>query len=329
MTSDAIEVWRRAFLHTGTLFGAGCLWPERVAAMQEGEPSLTARSTALQRAAHQLLERPLVFDDPVALPILGAGRVRWLALNLDRYRTAQSRALRAALVARSRFAEDTLAQSFAQGTRQYVVLGAGMDTFAYRNPHEGLRVFEVDHPSTQAWKQERLKESGIVIPRSLTFVPLDLERQSIESGLRDRGFRFDSPAVFSWLGVTMYLTHDAVSQTLSFVARTCVAGSGIVFDYSVPASELAPAQRWHRAVRARQVARIGEPWVSHFNTAELVRELREAGFTEIVDLDSDAVNARYFADRDDGFRLRGGSSRLIAARTAPASSNPASRESGR
>lgn len=313
--SDLTRRARRAFVSGAGALGFASLWPARVAALNEGEPSLTARSTATQRAAHQLIERPLVFEDPVALSILGAARVRALAMELDRFREPSARSMRAALVVRSRFAEDELAQAYARGVRQYLVLGAGLDTFAYRNRLRGLRVFEVDHPSTQRWKLVRLKESGIALPRSLKFVPVDFERQSLAVQLRRFGFRFDRPVFVSWLGVTMYLTEDAVYETFRFVAQRCASGSEIVFDYSLPAEDLPPAQRGFRARRAAQVERIGEPWVSHFSTDVLVGRLRDLGFDEIDPLDTNAANARYFAGRDDGFRLHG-SSRLMAARTA-------------
>src|SRR5688572_14393982 len=174
---------RRVFLSTSLLV-PGLFFPGLSAALQPGEPSRTARGAALQRAAHQLLETPTVFEDPLALRIFGAEGVAWLGRNLDRYRTPGSRSMRAFLVMRSRFAEDELARAVERGVTQYVVLGAGLDTFAYRNPHRGLRVFEVDHPSTQVWKRDRLREQSIAIPRSATFAPVDFEKETLAYGLR-------------------------------------------------------------------------------------------------------------------------------------------------
>src|SRR6185369_5860728 len=150
--ADARMISRRRFIGAAASLGAFALAP-RSEALEEGQPSRTAQSTALQRAVHQLLEVPRIFEDPVALRIFGARGVARLAQALERYRTDSSRAMRAFLVLRSRFAEDGLADAIRRGTRQYVVLGAGLDTFAYRNPHRGLRVFEVDHPTTQRWKR--------------------------------------------------------------------------------------------------------------------------------------------------------------------------------
>src|SRR5271167_272110 len=155
--------------------------------MQEGKFSRTAQRVAIRRAAHQLLDEPRVLDDPLALRIIGAETAAELRSNPKEH-AAFARAFRAFMVARSRFAEDELALAYARGVRQYVVLGAGLDTFAYRNPHAGLRVFEVDHPATQAWKREQLQAAGIAIPPSLTFVPVDFERQTLADGLGQSGF---------------------------------------------------------------------------------------------------------------------------------------------
>src|SRR5580700_3359014 len=150
--------------------------------MQEGKFSRTAHRVAVRRAAHQLLDQPRVLDDPLALRIIGTAAAEELRTNPKEHH-AFSRAFRAFMAARSRFAEDELAGAVGQGVKQYVVLGAGLDTFGYRNPHAGLRVFEVDHPDTQAWKRDQLQAAGIAIPASLTFVPIDFERQTLGDGL--------------------------------------------------------------------------------------------------------------------------------------------------
>lgn len=305
---------RREFLGSLAAAGLGAVFPLDAIAVQSGEPSRTARGTALQRAAHQLLEQPLVFDDPLALRILGARRARWLALNLDRYEGAFPRAMRAFLVTRSRYAEDRLSRLYREGARQYIVLGAGLDTFACRNPHgERLRVFEVDHPATQAWKQAHLQEQAIELPRSLTFVPVDFEKQSLAQRLGEAGFQKHAPAFVSWLGVTMYLTREAVMQTLRFVAESCARGSEIVFDFSLPEQMLGEAERASRRKRAGHVASLGEPWISHFDPAALAAELSATGFSNVSHFGATEANARYFADRTDGFRFRG-SARIMTAR---------------
>src|SRR5580693_1539028 len=146
--------------------------------MQEGKFSRTAQRVAIRRAAHQLLDQPRVLDDPLALRIIGADAAEELRSNPKEHH-AFSRAFRAFMAARSRYAEDELARAVAHGVRQYVVLGAGLDTFAYRNPYPGLRVFEVDHPATQAWKLEMLQKAGLGTAPGAVFVPVDFETDSL------------------------------------------------------------------------------------------------------------------------------------------------------
>jgi methyltransferase (TIGR00027 family) len=163
-----------------------------------------------------------------------------------------------------------------------VVLGAGLDTFAYRNPHPNIRVFEVDHPDTQEWKRHRLDTAGITTPTTLTFAPIDFESQTLAEGLAAAGFDRSRPAVFVWLGVVMYLTSDAILDTLRFVAAQAVP-THLVFDYLYPASAAAPEDATQRRARADRVASIGEPWLTFFTAEEIDRELREIGFDEVDD----------------------------------------------
>jgi methyltransferase (TIGR00027 family) len=290
---------------------AGLLPLRNALALQPGEPSRTARSTALQRAAHQLLETPRVFEDPVALRIFGARGVAWLGRNLDTYRTGRARAMRAFLVMRSRYAEDQLALAVARGVTQYVVLGAGLDTFAYRNPHPRLRVFEVDHPSTQAWKRSRLQEQGIGVPRSLTFAPVDFETQTLAGGLKAARFRADRPAFFSWLGVTIYLSKEAVAGTLRTIAAG-VKGSQVVFDFAPPSNAIGAQERASRERSAAYLARAGEPWINFYSPGPFAEELRASGYSAARALGSDEMNQRYFSNRSDGFRLYGSGHMMTA-----------------
>lgn len=299
---------RRSFLGWGA--AAGFLPFRNALALQPGEPSRTARSTALQRAAHQLLETPRVFEDPLALRIFGARGVAWLGRNLDTYRTGGARAMRAFLVMRSRYAEDQLALAVARGVRQYVVLGAGLDTFAYRNPYRGLRVYEVDHPSTQAWKRSRLQEQAIDMPRSLTFAPVDFETQTLAGGLKAAGFRADRPAFFSWLGVTIYLSKEAVAGTLRTIAA--VKGSHVVFDFAPPSSAIGEQERASRERSAAYVARAGEPWINFYDPGPLADALRGAGYSKARYFGTDDMNQRYFRNRSDGFRLYGSGQIMMA-----------------
>src|ERR1700691_1695431 len=194
--------------------------------MIEARPSRTALRVAMRRAAHQLFDHPKVLNDPIALPIIGR---RAAAILEGEQGTGGNRialSIRAFMVARSRYAEDALARSIARGATQYVILGAGLDTFAYRNPHgeSALRVFEVDYPATQEWKRRNLQEARIAIPSSVTYVPVDFEHQTLAEGLRLAGYDSAKPTFFSWLGVTMYVTDEAIESTFRLIARTPPGG---------------------------------------------------------------------------------------------------------
>jgi len=279
--------------------------------MQEGKFSRTAQRVAIRRAAHQLLDQPRVLDDPLALRIIGAEAAEELRSNPKEHH-AFSRAFRAFMAARSRYAEDELARAVAHGVRQYVVLGAGLDTFAYRNPHPGLRVFEVDHPATQAWKRGQLEAADISIPPTLTFVPIDFERQTLADGLGGAGFDLGAGAFYSWLGVTPYLTREACTTTLSFVAKM-PAGSGVVFDFAVDPLLLDAGQREALQALSERVARYGEPFQLFFDPRQLQDELMGMGFHRTEFLQGKELNARYFKDREDGLLVRGGLGHLMGA----------------
>lgn len=279
------------------------------------EPSRTALLVALSRAAHQIFDWPLVLEDPVALAIVGEHGVAQIRAAAPRYHRLPSRYLRAFLVARSRVAEEALAEAVRRGVRQYVVLGAGLDTFAYRNPYPAtqLRVFEVDHPATQAWKRRQLAAARLALPESLTLVPVDFERETLPERLANGGFRAAEPALFSWLGVTMYLTRAAVHGTLAFAA-SLPAGTGIVFDYAVPPATLSLIRRVVVRALMHRVAAAGEPWKSFFDPHELADELRSLGFRQLDDLGPAQLNARFFSNRADGLRV-GELARVMSART--------------
>ncbi|MGC2638554.1 MAG: class I SAM-dependent methyltransferase [Acidobacteriaceae bacterium] len=281
--------------------------------MIEGRRSATAERVALRRAAHRLGDDPVVFDDPLSLAILGdeaANRVR--AGAEEENRSPWARGLRAFMAVRSRYAEDELARAVAQGVRQYVLLGAGLDTFAYRNPHAHLLVYEVDFPETQAWKLWRLEHGGIPIPPSVRFAPVDFERHSLEDGLAAAGFRRDAPAFFSWLGVVPYLTRLAAFATLGFIA-SLPQGSGVVFDYVIPRELMGERERGNFDALAARVARAGEPFRLFFDPAQLALDLRALGFTHLEDLDRTAIRARWFPAEGTEQRLHGRSGRLLCA----------------
>ena len=280
--------------------------------MIEDKPSGTAFRVALRRAAHQIWDNPRVFDDPLALRIIGKNAAAEISGSRESS-SAPSSYLRAFLVARSRFAEDHLAAEVERGIKQYVVLGAGLDTFAYRNPFTDLRVFEVDFPATQAWKRKLLNAAGITVPASLTFAPVDFERDTLAHGLAEAGFKADEPAFFSWLGVTPYLVPETVFVTLQWIAEICKQ-NGVAFDYAVPRASLGFLQRMALDALAARVAAAGEPFVGFFEPKDLAGKVRQMGFKQIEDMDGDAINARYFKGRKDGLRTRGGMGHFLCAR---------------
>jgi len=239
-----------------------------------------------------------VLDDPIAVRLVGPGYAR----DMERAMHSVARDFRAFMAVRSRYAEDQLAASVARGVAQYVVLGAGLDTFAYRNPFPSLRVFEVDFPATQAWKRSMLSDAGIALPASLTFVPLDFELQALAEGLAGAGFDAARPAFFGWLGVVPYLTREAFRATLQAIAHL-PAGTALTFDYAVAPEMLTPAGRTAFDALSTRVAAAGEPFRLFFTPGELESELRLAGFQRVEQCGSEQLNELHFKERADGLKL--------------------------
>lgn len=267
----------------------------------------------MRRAVHQLLDDPKVLEDPYALAILGSETEAALRAQPDRDEKLGSANIRAFMAARSRFAEDEVAAAYGVGVRQCVVLGAGLDTFAYRNPLPDLRVMEVDHPATQAWKRELLAAADIAIPESMAFVAVDFAKQSLRNELTRAGFDLAKPAFFPWLGVVPYLSSEAAFATLGWIA-SLPAGSGVAFDYAVERSSLNLLERMALDKLSERVARAGEPFQLFFKPDELAVDLRRMGFQSIDDLGSREINALYFSNRRDGLKVRGNVGRMLAAR---------------
>jgi methyltransferase (TIGR00027 family) len=280
--------------------------------MRPGQPSRTALGAAGLRAAHQVLDGAAIFEDPLALRILGADAgdlVRKAEAEPDPYRQR----LRWFIAARSRIADDALAAATKRGARQLVVLGAGLDTTAYRAlPSHDLRIFEVDHPATQIWKRERLAEAGIPLPAALTFVSVDFERTTLAQGLATAGFDCALQTFFTWLGVVPYLTEDAIFSTLGYIAGL-PGGAHVVFDYVNPPDTMTePGRRaMHEALIAR-VAGISEPLRNHFESDALHARLKELGFRDVEDLGWPEIAARFFPGRAVS---SGGGGHVICAAT--------------
>src|ERR1700743_263271 len=271
--------------------------------MLTGKPSRTALRVAIRRAAHQIADKPPVLIDPIVLRLrtgetVGPSYDR----DLERAMHPVGQDFRFLMAARSRYAEDHLAASVGAGVRQYVVLGAGLDTFAYRNPFPELRVFEVDFPATQEWKRWVLETTGVAVPGNLTFAAVDFEHQPLAEGLCEAGLDASQPTFFSWLGVLPYLTLPAFRATLAWVGGF-PAGSGVSFDYAFPPETLDPMRRLIYDRLAERVAAAGEPFQLFFTPEQMEEEFLQAGFQRIEQVDTNELNRRYFFGREDGLKL--------------------------
>lgn len=281
--------------------------------MIESAPSRTALSTSLMRAVHSRRDPSPLLDDPWGdrlVPVSERERMSMRILaRMDP--DARARALRApgsilddfllgnvsypGVVIRSRYTEDALREATNRGVRQYVLIGAGFDSFALRRPafSEVLEIFEIDHPATQGLKLQRLGECGISLPGSVHFVAADLANENLAAVLARSSFRKDEPAFFSWLGVTVYLTREANLATLRAVATSSAQGSELAFSY-VDQIEFAPdGSRSSRDPNAQAVAMMGEPYVSGFNPDEIANDLRQVGLELVEDLNGKAMSELY------------------------------------
>lgn len=259
--------------------------------MQTGQPSRTAFAAAAYRATHQVIDGGRLFTDPLAVRVLG---VEAETLRERAQMHPFARRMRWFIAARTRFAEDALRASADRGTTQLVILGAGLDTYAYRGElRDRLHIFEVDHPATQQWKRERLGASGIAIPSTLTYAPVDFERETLETGLANAGFDRQAATFFMWLGVVPYLTEAAIFATLYYVANL-PNGAEIVFDYSNPPAAMSAEQLIEHVERAERVASLGEAWLTYFDSDDLHARLAEYGFTTVADLGPNDIARRYF-----------------------------------
>jgi methyltransferase (TIGR00027 family) len=268
----------------------------------DNEPSGTALTAAAARAAHLIVDdEPRIFADPLAAALLGDR-----AAELTGYHTRHGAhpvlaGARVQVTCRSHYTEQALARATARGVRQYVILGAGLDSFAYRGGHGGsLRVFEVDHPASQDYKRAALAAAGIPVPGGVTFVPADLAADSLAGCLADAGFDA-APAVVGWLGVTMYLTAAAVTATMTAIAGLA-AGSELIADYMLPEGSRDEAGALYGTLVAQASAERGEPWLSCFTPAEMADLAARAGFGDIRAVSQrDTIPARFW-QRTDALR---------------------------
>lgn len=280
----------------------------RLKFMEFGKASKTALGVAIRRAAHQLTDQPPVQDDPISVRLVGEE----FPAKMERALHPVGRDARAYLAARSRYVEEQLAGFVARGGTQYVVLGAGLDTFAYRNPFPALRVFEVDLRASQKMKRRMLARAGIAKPETLTYAALDLERATLAEELVRAGFDAQRRAFFGWMGVTPYLTPEAFRATLRTIAAL-PEGSGVGYDYAVAPETLSAVGRVAFERLAERVAAAGEPFQLFFTPQTMEAELHRAGFEHMEQLDHEQLNERYFRDRADGLRLSAVGLGMLAA----------------
>ena len=260
--------------------------------MKYDEPSRMALMVARQRAAHQLLDHGAILDDPFAMKILREDERDLLQFANEHPLASVGRLFTAA---RSRIAEDALSKAVERGVRQVVILGAGLDTFALRNPHAArITIFEVDHPATQAWKLQRLVEAELAAPPWLTFVPVDFEYDDLQQKLSSAGFQRTSATFFTWLGVVPYLTRDAIDDTLGYIAS--IPNSEVVFDYAQPPETFAEDGKVYATTRMAQLEKINEQWVSRLEPAGVAAILRSHGFNDTEDISFQQVVSRFGRD---------------------------------
>lgn len=281
--------------------------------MLTGQPSRTLLNPAIRRAAHQLLDTPLIFEDPVAVGLVPEASEDIIRQNAAEHRTQEAILLRSLFALRSRFAEDRLREAAARGVSQYVIVGAGLDTFPWRQPAyaRGMKIFLADHASSLAWTQARFHDRGLSAPANLAFVPLDLERDDAGATLAARGFDPRAAAFCSVLGVVQYLERAPIEALLAFVA-SLETGSEIVFTFVPRDDELDGADRTFATVSAARTAQFGEPWKTRFGAGELTEVLRRVGFSDVAHLTPAMAGQTYFGGRRDDLRAPGWE-QLIAA----------------
>ncbi|HSR86198.1 MAG TPA: class I SAM-dependent methyltransferase [Streptosporangiaceae bacterium] len=271
--------------------------------MTSQELSTTAMTAAAARAAHLIVDQaPFIFADTRAAAVLGEHADELITYHREHGNHPILSAARGQVICRSRYAEDRLEAAVARGVRQYVMLGAGLDTFAYRSPLAAtVRVFEVDHPATLAWKRSALAAARLSVPGSAFFVPADLAVDSLSDALRAAGFAFGEPAVISWLGVLMYLDRDAISRTLADLSD-CASGTELITDYMLPHELRDEAADQYVELVGPTAAEHGEPWLSFFTPTEVGGLLARHGFGATAHVSQrDAVPAALW-QRTDALR---------------------------
>jgi methyltransferase (TIGR00027 family) len=275
------------------------------------EPDNTAVRVALWRAIHVLVDSPPhIIEDETGLKLVAPDDGWRQRPDMEPNFT---RGARASIVARARFIEDLVLEQSLKGISQYVILGAGLDTFAQRRPDiaSKLQIFEIDQPDTQTWKKRRLIELGFGIPECLHFVPVDFEADSWWDQLINSGFNINKPAVVACTGVAMYLTKEAVKSTLSQIAKLA-PGSKLAISYLLPIDLVDEEDRLLLQIAQKGAMASGTPFLSFFSPEEILALAREVGFKTVETISAKNLNSRYFADRSDNLRSGSGEEILLA-----------------
>jgi len=276
-------------------------------------PDSTAVRVALWRAMHvQLDAKPHVLEDDIGIKLVNPDEGWRNRPDMHPQGTAP---FRASIVARARFIEDLVKEEVSKGLSQYVMLGAGLDTFAQRHPEiaSQLKIFEIDKPDTQAWKAQRLNEIGHKMPSGLQFVPIDFESgESWWDGLINAGFDTKKTALVTSIGVSMYLTREAIKETLQQMTRLA-PGSKFVMTFMLPLELVNPEDKfgYERSLKGAQAS--GTPFISFFTPQEMLELASEVGFKKVEHQSTIGMTSRYFADRADGLRPSSGEELLIAS----------------
>lgn len=288
--------------------------------MEENQVSRTALGVAYARAYHSIHGAPKIFDDFLAYHLI-TDRIRLiieqsmveLLHSYDPERAAscpdQATTLEwemqgsGSIISRARYTEDNLLKAVRQDVRQYVILGAGMDTFAFRHPEmlEQLQVFEVDHPATQGFKRNRISQLGWELPKNLHFIPVDFTEDSLAAALTRSSYDPKTPSFFSWLGVTYYLTRDEVLSTLCNIASVAPSGSMVIFDY-LDTDAFVPERASKRLqLTMKTYAKVGEPIITGFDPHTLAADLERIGLRLHENLNPTDIEERHFKGRTDGY----------------------------
>jgi methyltransferase (TIGR00027 family) len=277
--------------------------------MQANRSSKTAVWVAAVRAAHLLYDHPVIFEDKFAIELIGR-RWRRIVKTPALYRLALRHVMgmtntRGRLLIRARYTEEKLDAAMRAGIDQYVILGAGLDSFAWRRPDTAgrLTIFEIDHPQSQAAKRSRLEECGLAVPDHLEFIPVDFGRETVAAALaRSPGYSSGRRAFFSMLGTAQYLSREALATTLRSIASVAAPGSELVLSYIQPTRLIDPALLYDHERAIRKSAQAGEPFVSFYDPPEFPQEVCALGYELLEHSLPDGLARRYLAGRTDGLQ---------------------------